>query len=83
MGSGEVARLVLWTGFPGRAARASEAGLKEHPMAQNPRGEPIPPTPPRPADAARPKPIIDENARRLREWGPKIQIVSRRPQGGS
>lgn len=53
-------------------------------MAQNPRsGEQIPTGPQRPADAARPVPIIDENARRLREWGPKIQVVTRRPRDRS
>jgi hypothetical protein len=44
-------------------------------MAQNPKGgEPIPATPPRPASAPPSPQIVDENARRLREWGPKVQV---------
>jgi hypothetical protein len=41
------------------------------------------PIPPRPAGAPPAPKVIDENARRLREWGPKIQIVTRRPREGS
>jgi len=49
-------------------------------MAQSQGSKPeIPATPPRPADAPPAPPIIDENARRLREWGPKIQVI-RQPQ---
>jgi hypothetical protein len=73
----------LATGFPPAGPRW-RSRRKEHPMAQNPRsGEQIPTGPQRPADAARPVPIIDENARRLREWGPKIQVVTRRPRDRS
>lgn len=47
-------------------------------MSQNPRGgEQLPATPRRPAGAPPAPRIIDENARRLREWGPKLQVIRR------